>query len=103
MQESHSLSGRRIVKCRHFRVHGCHFLGDSTFCDVGGGVPRPAATDRAFVGDWDPAVPQQYLAGCLCSSYRRQKAKFPMPGPTVLSGRSPLSDCHHCRVGFVRL
>ena len=35
MQESHRMSGRPIVKCRHFCVHGYHFLGDSTGCDVG--------------------------------------------------------------------
>ena len=52
MQGSHSMSGWPIVKC-HFRVHGYHFLVDSTVCDVGRGRggPRPEATDHAFVGD----------------------------------------------------
>jgi len=103
IQGSHSLSGSLNVKCCHFRLHGYHFFGDSTGCDVGRGRPRPAATDHAFVGDWGPAVPHQYLAGCLWSSNRRQKGNIPMLGHTVLSGGSPRFDCHHCRVGFVRL
>jgi hypothetical protein len=51
-----------------------------------GGRPRPVVTDHAFVGDWGPAVPHQYLAGCLWSSGRRQKGNIPMPGHKVLSG-----------------
>ena len=99
MQGSHCLSGRPIVKC-HFRVHGYHFLGDSTGCDVGRGGPPPTATDHAFVGDWGPAVPHQYLARGFWSSGRRQKGNIPMPDHTVLSGASPQFYCHHCPVGL---
>ena len=34
MQGSHSLSVWPIVKCRHFCVHGYHFLGVSSGCKV---------------------------------------------------------------------
>jgi hypothetical protein len=34
MHGSHSTSDWPVVKCRHFCVHGYHFLGVSTGCEV---------------------------------------------------------------------
>ena len=58
---------------RHFCFHGYHFYGISAGFEVG--LVCVLVLGRqilAFVGEWGPFVPHQYLAGLLWASGRRQ-------------------------------